>query len=115
MGPLEQEASKTSMDIQNGQRVTIQGRTPHPILQKQEQRAEADKPWYEDVWDFGVEQIWKLIKEFAPDIEPILREVINEGIFEWLKKKIVSALDSVINTLLEPVQKSKKCYPEPLF
>ncbi len=102
---LEQEAKQTSIKVDSGQQITVYGRTPKLALQKQEeqQHTEQNKHWWEDVIDFGKEQIWLLIKEFAPELEPILKEVVNEGIIEWLNKKIFSAVDTLVNSLLEPV------------
>jgi hypothetical protein len=59
--------------------------------------------WWDDLTDFGEELGWKIVREFAPGLEPILRKR-PEGIFEWLKDMIGSAIEGVFNKLMTPVR-----------
>jgi len=51
--------------------------------------------------NFIAEQGWKLVKRYAPDLEPILRK----GPFEWLKEKVSKAFEGVVGVLrrLDPL------------
>src|SRR5262249_8644314 len=46
------------------------------------------------------QQVMRLVHEYAPDLEPILRQ----GIFEWLKGQITEAVHSLLDTLAQPVR-----------
>jgi phage-related protein len=58
-----------------------------------EEGVEAGVQWVED-------RAWSLVRRYAPQLEPILRQ----GIVEWLKEKIGSAIEAVWNTLMAPVR-----------
>ncbi len=45
--------------------------------------------------NFIAEQGWKLVRRYAPDLEPILRK----GPFEWLKEKVSKAFEGVVGVL----------------
>jgi DNA uptake protein ComE-like DNA-binding protein len=84
---LQQGASvqRSQKDISNTHETMVQG------------------SWWDDLTDFGEELGWKIVREFAPGLEPILRKG-PEGIFEWLKDMIGSAIEGVFNKLMTPIR-----------
>lgn len=44
--------------------------------------------------------LWGLVREFAPDLEPIIRR----GIFGWLEEQITAAIGRLVDTLFAPVR-----------
>ncbi|MBD1848309.1 DUF4157 domain-containing protein [Cyanobacteria bacterium FACHB-63] len=59
--------------------------------------------WWDDLLDFGEDVGWRIVREFAPGLEPILRKG-PEGIFDWIKELVGSAIDGVFNNLMAPVR-----------
>jgi hypothetical protein len=106
---LEREAASVSQSVRQGEQVRVSGRTA-PRMQRSllgraweatggrvvhavEEGVEAGVQWLED-------RAWGLVRRFAPELEPILRQ----GIIEWLKERIGAALEAVWNTLMAPVR-----------
>ncbi|HEX6761925.1 MAG TPA: DUF4157 domain-containing protein [Gaiellaceae bacterium] len=106
---LEREAASVSQSVRQGEQVRVGGRTA-PRVQRSwvgrawdatggrvvhavEEGVEAGIQWLED-------RAWGLVRRFAPELEPILRQ----GIIEWLKERIGAALEAVWNTLMAPVR-----------
>src|SRR5262249_2356813 len=54
----------------------------------------------EAVGEWGGDVGWSLLNKYAPDLVPIIRQ----GIGEWLKEKISSAIETAFNTLMAPVR-----------
>lgn len=67
------------------------------------QREEKDKaPWWK-LAEFGETVAWKMLEEFAPELVPIVRKG-PEGVLDWLKDRVTSAMESVFDTLMAPVR-----------
>lgn len=90
--------------VQAGEQVKVHEQTDGQQVQREDQPAQQEKSSWEDIVDFSESVIWTLVKEFAPELEPILREILDKGILEWLKGKISSGIDTFIDTLMEPVR-----------
>jgi hypothetical protein len=90
--------------VQAGEQVRVHEQTDSQQVQREDQPAQQEKSWWEELVEFSESAIWALVKEFAPDLEPTLREIFDKGILEWLKGKISSVIDAFINTLMEPVR-----------
>jgi Domain of unknown function (DUF4157) len=66
-----------------------------PMIQK--------SSWLDDLIDFGEDVGWRIVREFAPGLEPILRKG-PEGIFEWIKDLVGSAIEGVFDKLMTPMR-----------
>ena len=113
---FEREAQQVSTTVQQGGQANVTGRTVGQQVQKE------DVPWYkraaravgrgasavgaavvkgaEAVVEWGENVGWSLLNKYAPDLVPIIRQ----GVGEWLKEKISSAIETVFNTLMAPVR-----------
>ena len=113
---FEREAQQVSATVQQGGQANVTGRTVGQQVQKE------DVPWYkraaravgrgasavgaavvkgaEAVVEWGENVGWSLLNKYAPDLVPIIRQ----GVGEWLKEKISSAIETVFNTLMAPVR-----------
>jgi hypothetical protein len=89
--------------VQAVEQVKVHEQTDGQQVQREDQPAQQEKSWWEEIVEFSESAIWTLVKEFAPELAPILREILDKGILEWLKGKISSVIDTFINTLMEPV------------
>ncbi|BAY90664.1 MULTISPECIES: eCIS core domain-containing protein [unclassified Tolypothrix] len=59
--------------------------------------------WWDDLIDFADDVGWRIVREFAPGLEPIIRKG-PDGIFEWIKELVGSAIEGVFNNLMSPVR-----------
>ena len=117
---LEREARQISAKIIKGHHsVAVHGRanaTTVPLVQRQEQQPQGgqeeqkkEEPgWLEQAWEDVTNvtgtMVWDVMNRFAPDLVPILREVIRQGVFEWLKNKIFSVVNTVVETIMSPIR-----------
>ena len=67
------------------------------------QPGEDDRPWYDKLLDFGEQAGWKLLREVAPGLVPIIQKG-PEGAFDWLKERATAALEGVFDTVMAPVR-----------
>ncbi len=58
---------------------------------------------WNDITDFSESVGWRLVHEFAPSLEPILRSG-PDGIFGWLKDRAGAAVDGLFKTVTAPVR-----------
>ena len=56
-----------------------------------------------EITDFSDSVGWRLVDEFAPSLEPILRSG-PDGIFDWLKERAGAAVDGMFATVTAPVR-----------
>ena len=61
------------------------------------------KSAWNDITDFSESVGWRLVHEFAPSLEPILRSG-PDGIFGWLKERTGAAVDGLFKTVTAPVR-----------
>ncbi len=101
------QPSWQTLPIQAGERVIVREQTDGQRVQREDQPAQQEKSWWDDIVDFAGDAIWSIVKEFAPELEPVLREILDKGIVEWLKGKISSVIDAFIDTLMTPVRAVK--------
>ena len=89
---FEHEAHQVAGAAQRGQRATVERRTSGARVQGF---------WPVDqVVDWLEDRAWDLVNRFAPDLAPIIRM----GPFEWIKQKIVAAVDAIVDTVMAPVR-----------
>ncbi len=98
------EAGRLTAPLQPAEQVIVREQTGNQRVQREDQPAQQEKSWWDDLVDFAGDAIWSIIKEFAPELEPVLREILDKGIVEWLKGKISSVIDGFIDTLMGPVR-----------
>jgi hypothetical protein len=55
----------------------------------------------EEGWLEG--KIWGLLEEYAPNLVPIIRRG-PEGVFDWIKDKVIGAIGSFVETMMAPVR-----------
>jgi hypothetical protein len=93
---FEREASHAAMAVTSGVPFTVQGRTGGAQVQKEDGGQE----------DEGLltRMLWGLLEEISPEFTQMLREIMRQGMIEWLKTKINSAVESIFNTLASPVR-----------
>lgn len=105
----EREAHQASTAVTSSQRFAVHGRTSGAHVQRAEQpnifqrgvrwlgeRATAVLEWAED-------RAWGLIEHLAPELAPIIRRG-PQGIVDWLKERLSTALDTVVNALAAPMR-----------
>ncbi|HEX4604055.1 MAG TPA: DUF4157 domain-containing protein [Candidatus Angelobacter sp.] len=88
----EHEAHRVSSAVQQGQRATVEKRTPGA-------RVQGFWP-VSQIVDWIEDRAWDLINRLAPEIGPIIRK----GPVQWLKDKIVAAVDAIVDTVMAPVR-----------
>jgi len=95
-GTFEREASQAASAVAGGARFEVQGRTGGEQVQKVAGGAE----------DEGLltRMLWSLLEAVSPEFARMLREIMREGVLEWLKGKIVAAVGTVFDALASPVR-----------
>ena len=93
---FEREASHAAAAVTSGVPFTVQGRTSGAQVQKEDGGQE----------DEGLltRMLWALLEEISPEFAQMLREIMRQGVLEWLKGKISAAVESIFNTLAAPVR-----------
>jgi hypothetical protein len=61
------------------------------------------KSAWSDITDFTDEVGWKLVRSFAPSLEPLINKG-PDGIFDWLKERAGAAVDGMFNVITAPVR-----------
>jgi phage-related protein len=89
---FEHEAHRVSSAAQQGQRATVEKRTGGA-------RVQGFWP-ISQIVDWIEDRAWDLVNRFAPDLAPIIRK----GPLEWLKEKIVNAVNAIVDTVMAPVR-----------
>ena len=89
---FEHEAHRVSGAAQQGQRATVEKRTGGA-------RVQGFWP-VSQIVDWIEDRAWDLVNRFAPDLAPIIRK----GPLEWLKEKIVNAVNAIVDTVMAPVR-----------
>ena len=89
---FEHEAHHVAGAVQQGQRATVSRRTGGA-------RPQAFWP-VSQIVDWIEDRAWDLVNRFAPDLAPIIRK----GPLEWLKEKIVNAVNAIVDTVMAPVR-----------
>ncbi|HEY2116825.1 MAG TPA: DUF4157 domain-containing protein, partial [Candidatus Angelobacter sp.] len=89
---FEHEAHRVSSAVQQGQRATVEKRTGGA-------RVQGFWP-VSQIVDWIEDRAWDLVNRFAPDLAPIIRK----GPLEWLKEKIVNAVNAIVDTVMAPVR-----------
>jgi hypothetical protein len=80
-----------------------------PAIQRQDapqappQPDDEKRSWWSSLLDFGEQAGWKLLREVAPGLVPIIQKG-PEGAFDWLKERATAALEGVFNTVMAPVR-----------
>src|SRR6202007_2049296 len=59
------------------------------------------QPEQEEGWLEG--KIWALLEEYSPNLVPIIRRG-PEGVFDWIKDKVIGAIGSFVETMMAPVR-----------
>lgn len=95
-GSFEHEAARAASAVAGGGQFAVQGWTADAQVQKEEGGAE----------DEGLltRLLWRMLEAVSPDFALMLREIMREGVLEWLKGKIVSAVGTVFDALASPVR-----------
>jgi hypothetical protein len=89
---FEREAHDVAGAVQRGQPATVSQRTGSARVQN---------IWPVDqIGDWLEDKAWSLVNRFAPDLAPIIRQ----GPLEWIKEKIVAAVEAVVDTVMAPVR-----------
>jgi hypothetical protein len=89
---FEHEAHQVAGKAQRGQRATVERRTSGARVQGL---------WpISQIVDWIEDRAWDLVNRFAPGLAPIIRM----GPFEWIKQKIVAAVDAIVDTVMAPVR-----------
>lgn len=89
---FEHEAHRVSSAVQQGQRTTVEKRTGGA-------RVQGFWP-VSQIVDWIEDRAWDLVNRFAPSLAPIIRK----GPLEWLKEKIVNAVNAIVDTVMAPVR-----------
>jgi hypothetical protein len=89
---FEHEAHRVSSAVRQGQPATVEKRTGGA-------RVQGFWP-VSQIVDWIEDRAWDLVNRFAPDLAPIIRK----GPLEWLKEKIVNAVNAIVDTVMAPVR-----------
>jgi hypothetical protein len=66
-------------------------------------RREERKGWWSELTEFGEEVGWRLVREHAPALEPVLRKGVG-GVFDWLTERVGAALQAVVSAAMAGVR-----------
>src|SRR5436853_5523710 len=92
---FEREAQQTAGAVQRGERAAIHGRTGG---------AQAQGFWpVDEIVEWAEDRAWSLLNEYVPELVPILRNG-PEGVFDWIKDKVTSAIEGLFNNFMAPVR-----------
>ncbi|HLK69158.1 MAG TPA: DUF4157 domain-containing protein [Bryobacteraceae bacterium] len=89
---FEAEAHSVAGAVQRGQSATVVQRTGGA-------RVQGFWP-VSDIVDWIEDKAWSLVNRLAPD----LAEIIHKGPVEWLRDKIVAAVDAIVDVVMAPVR-----------
>ena len=64
---------------------------------------EEKKGWFESATDFAGEIGWGIVRDYAPDLEPVLKRG-PEGVFDWLKDRAMGAAEGLFQKVTAPVR-----------
>lgn len=89
---FEHEAQRVAGAVQQGRHATVERRTGGARMQRL---------WpFSQIVDWIEDRAWSLVRRYAPD----LVDIIRQGPLHWIKEKIASAVNSIVNTLMAPVR-----------
>jgi phage-related protein len=90
--PLEREAQTAASAASQGQQSNVQGRTGG---------AQAQGFWPVDqIVGWLEDRAMDLLRRYAPELE----EIIRLGPIEWIKQKIIGAVQTVIDVIMSPIR-----------
>ena len=64
---------------------------------------EEKKGWFERATDFAGDIGWGIVRDYAPEIEPVLKRG-PEGVFDWLKDRAMAAAEGLFAKVTAPVR-----------
>jgi phage-related protein len=89
---FEYEAHRVSGSVQQGRRTSVEKRTSGARMQAL---------WpISQIVDWIEDRAWDLVNRYAPGLVPIIRK----GPLQWLKEKIVAAVETIVDTVMAPVR-----------
>ena len=100
-GSLEAEAHAASSAVVQGQGFQVQGQASAQIQKEGDGVLDSL-----GLGGLSLESAaMALVDRFAPtDLATTIREIMRQGMFEWVKEKVSSAIETVFNSLMAPVR-----------